>query len=436
MMAIYWLIIPYKSIKVGPRNIRYCAIADFAAEIKQADGDWKVAEIDGDRAIVRLRADDPIKNIVLSNSDVQITETDRPENYWTPTRISTISGKVMKVESLDDMAKYLLDDQKWGDLKKQAEELAAKYDKEGYQKISRGDWGLTAQLLVYLGRLGYGLNKVSTGTFPTTGVLDNFDRANAGNLGANWSILKDWSGSQDYGIISNTAYVDIVSNWSSVYYNPYTYGADSECFVTLSTVGSTGTDDLMTLYLRATSPGSTFDGYEIGYNVNTSPAKWYIWRVDNGSEVAIKGPTDQAISSGNKFGAEVIGNVITGYIYTGGAWSAVLSESDSNYSGVGNIGFYGTATVNYTDWRLDDFGGGTVIGGTPTLEQVSFRYRDDDDDEAHATWLDSQGTDITRAANLNTRLRFLLQAAGNPPAGQVQIEYNKVGDPDSEYRKI
>lgn len=373
---MFWLVVPFKWRTLGPHDIRYCAIADFAKEIRQADGDYKFAEIDDDKAIVRMRISDSLKSQILANSDVQTLETDRPQDYWTPTRISTITGETMPVKSLGDLNKYLLGEKEWSDLKYLAESLMVKSDIEGYQRIDRGDWKLTVQLLILLGRAGYGLNKISTGTFPTTSVLDNFDRANANNLGANWSTLYNWSGSTNYGIISNTCYNDLVSNYSSFYYNVSTYGADCEAFWTLSTKWAGTPSDIMSVHLRAKEPGANFDGYQVAVEMNSSPEDFTLYRDDNHVSTSIAGPIEQAFSAGDKLGGEIIGDSLTGYIYTGGAWSAVINDTDATYSLAGYIGFYGTGSD--VDWRIDDFGGGTVVaagGSTIPIYKKYYDYR-------------------------------------------------------------
>lgn len=65
------------------------------------------------------------------------------------------------------------------------------------------------------------------------------------------------------------------------------------------------------------------------------------------------------------------------------------------------------------------------LASSSTLQQEGYRFRDDDGDEDGATWLDSQDTDITRADDLNTRLRMLINATGDPATGQYQLEYRE-----------
>ncbi len=70
-------------------------------------------------------------------------------------------------------------------------------------------------------------------------------------------------------------------------------------------------------------------------------------------------------------------------------------------------------------------------------EQEGFRWRDDDADEDEAAWLELQDVNTTRAREENTRVRILTDtAAGDPPSEGLELEYRKVGDPDSEWRKV
>ena len=76
----------------------------------------------------------------------------------------------------------------------------------------------------------------------------------------------------------------------------------------------------------------------------------------------------------------------------------------------------------------------SVAAAGVTLEQEGFRARNDDGNEAAATWLADQDTNFTRAKNLNTRLRMLLNATGDPPANAYRIECRKQGVGD--FKKI
>ncbi len=62
-----------------------------------------------------------------------------------------------------------------------------------------------------------------------------------------------------------------------------------------------------------------------------------------------------------------------------------------------------------------------------SLEQEGFKWRNDDGTEITATDLAAQDANITRWRNVNTRLRMLINATGNPDPAQFRLEYRKKG---------
>jgi len=372
-MALGWFIAPYKWRSNGPRTFRHCAMDDFTSDIFAEDGDWTEAEIDDDKAIVLVRATNATLNRIALGSDVQFTKIDDPVPYWKPTRISSINGEEYENRDLADMTKYLFDDQAWGNLKALAETVANQ-SKQGYVKVAKGDWRITAQLLVLLGKAGYGLDKVSTGTFPTVStVLDNFDRADATTVGAGWTLLYSWTGAGDWGISSNRLYNPDTTTFAAYYFNASTYGPDTEVYVTLVTLPGSISDNC-DLFLRAQTPGTNFDAYSVSVSFNSSPFPWTVYEYTDHVGTAIGASATQAVAAGEKIGVEIIGRVITGYIYTGGTWSAVLTRTDTSspyYDSAGYIGLY-LPGINTTH-RWDDFSGGTVVAGGGGLVFVGKR---------------------------------------------------------------
>lgn len=68
-----------------------------------------------------------------------------------------------------------------------------------------------------------------------------------------------------------------------------------------------------------------------------------------------------------------------------------------------------------------------------TLDQKSFRFRLDDGGEASATWDGNQEANLTKEAG-NERLRFIVNASGDPAADAYQLEWSKVGE--DVWRKV
>lgn len=68
----------------------------------------------------------------------------------------------------------------------------------------------------------------------------------------------------------------------------------------------------------------------------------------------------------------------------------------------------------------------------PAYEQEGYRWRDDDGDEADATWLEAQDTDITALSEATTRLRVLIDSADDPGTVGFKLQY-RVADSSDEW---
>lgn len=200
--------------------------------------------------------------------------------------------------------------------------------------------------------------------FPTTGVLDAFDRADSASMGNDWagSIFGDPSGrivSNQYGPNSDSGnqYAGNIWRYSTAPNGPTTYGPDCEGYFTISAVGA-----------------SAEGGYEIliGADVTISPDCYSLFgnhgtgssnslnRYDNGSFTQLGASFTQRMASGDAVGVERIGSAITGYRKpSGGAWGSLASRTDSTYTAAGYIAV--EIQRSSTAHRFNDFGGGTVV---------------------------------------------------------------------------
>lgn len=113
-----------------------------------------------------------------------------------------------------------------------------------------------------------------------------------------------------------------------------------------------------------------------------------------------------------------------------------LSASDAGARNFGKTdpsgGFYLTDIDGTTRTGAWDVGADQADDGL--IEQEGYRFRDDDGSESAATWLASQDSNVTRATATNTRLRALLNATGNPPSQQYQLEFKKSSD--TTYKRV
>jgi hypothetical protein len=195
--------------------------------------------------------------------------------------------------------------------------------------------------------------------FPETSILDDFNRSNEGP-----PLSSDWSptghDSNGWKVVSNVAQPDTSSGSHGEYYNVSTHGADCEAYATYG-----GGFAKNGLYARLVNIGAgTTDGYVIEFDSAAGNIK--IERVDDGARTLLGSSISQTITGGDKLGIKIVGSTITAYMDDGGAgWASYGSRTDSTYSAAGNLGIRNYNASN----TFDDFGGGTLAGGT-TYEQA------------------------------------------------------------------
>ena len=179
--------------------------------------------------------------------------------------------------------------------------------------------------------------------FPTTGILDNFNRANEGPPpSASWTNVEN-----GLEVNSNTCKGDAnnLGNWSN--WNVETFGPDCECYITLTNQSAEN------LYARLTSVNTWDDGYSVTVFQN----EVQIYRLDDGGRTQLGATIAQTSVSGDKLGMEIIGSSVTAYYDDGGAgWGSIGVRSDGAYSNAGYLG----VRVFDNDREFDDFGGGTI----------------------------------------------------------------------------
>jgi len=208
--------------------------------------------------------------------------------------------------------------------------------------------------------------------FPSTGVLDAFTRTDAADLGSGWSANPFNNGATSPRVSSNQAVGQSATfAFDLVWWNAGTVGPDTEVFVSLPTIGTSGAGSEAYLIARVQSPSSsssTGDGYWMEWLGN---ATLRFKRLDNGVATVLgASQTLGALSNGDGLGFEVVGSTLQAYKRVAGVWSAHgSSRSDTTYTAAGYIGFGG-----YEDTRtqaFDDFSGGTVIVPSPYSPPVA-----------------------------------------------------------------
>ena len=200
--------------------------------------------------------------------------------------------------------------------------------------------------------------------FPHTGVLDTFNRADSGSLGANWTRLNPGGAggytSTQVGISGNAAYDPDTAgaNKASAAWTAATYAANQEAFCTIAVVPG----DAFGVCLRCKNVNGIACKY---YFVQTTAPTWGINRVDSFSSSTLLTTGATTVANGDKFGGRVYDSganvVIEIWKLVSGTWTMIGTVTDSSASkitGTGNVGFIVGNANGSSVGRIDDFGGG------------------------------------------------------------------------------
>jgi hypothetical protein len=195
--------------------------------------------------------------------------------------------------------------------------------------------------------------------FPTTSILDNFNRANEDltTPWLNWPLVND-----NLHVISNEVGVPTSISQGNLY--GISHGPDVEYYITIRALPPEGGG--FSLTWRQSTTTSTDTRYFLDVNrvaganndtLNFGKAIAGSYTTDIGG--AINLGLDLAI--GDAIGIEMIGSGLTVYHKpSAGSWTSVGTRSDSSITSAG----YGGIFMNQLDNKLDDFGGGTFASNT------------------------------------------------------------------------
>jgi hypothetical protein len=194
--------------------------------------------------------------------------------------------------------------------------------------------------------------------FPSTSVLDTFNRANGG-LGANWGGY-----SSAFSIVSNQA--DVVASGYDTYtfWSATSFGGDQEAYFTFSQVDADAPEQ--SILLKSQNSSSYGNGViEILYDANADIVQVWTYHptggwVQRGANIPV------VFANGDQFGARALASGSV-EVYKNGALLATRSITGwALYAGGGYIGVW---FADSADARFDNFGGGNVSASatnTPT----------------------------------------------------------------------
>jgi hypothetical protein len=186
-------------------------------------------------------------------------------------------------------------------------------------------------------------------TFPTTGVLDSFNRAN-GKVGGSWEGLTD---SSFYKLASNKLDVQL---GGPLVWKPASFGASQEAFVTLSTIDSKSLS--MGLLLKVqTGSIPNGGGISVVYDAKAKVVRVSALRLERNGAWTLYPNQAATFANGDVLGTRAKANGAV-EIYKNGTLiaSVTLNAADQAFFNAkgGKIGIWTVAASNAI---LDDFGG-------------------------------------------------------------------------------
>ena len=206
---------------------------------------------------------------------------------------------------------------------------------------------------------------------PTTQVstaTDNFTRANAGTLGANWTAINSISSLQ---IVSNTAESNTTSAYNGNFYSAITFPNDQWSQCTISSIVSGGTPIALCV-VRVQAAAESFYYLQISGDGTTSCT---IGKFAAGTKTDLTSsctPPHHPLIAGDQLTLTVVGSTLTGYLNG----FKILQVADTTYTSgsPGVVQYPGGLVTNitYSGWSGGsmDCANGVVTSVVPGLPIV------------------------------------------------------------------
>lgn len=201
-------------------------------------------------------------------------------------------------------------------------------------------------------------------SFPTTSILDNFNRADTTDITGSLSWVTDPFFLTPLGISGNRCANYGGGPQGVLWNNTYT---DAEAYITLIDVFYDNNN------VAVGARYVTDNGYFLYFSNGNGTQTLGFYKHVSGTASQIGTNISVSLVSGDKIGLSVIGTTLTAYTYTSGAWSSVGTQTDSTHSSGGALWLFANERASVTD--LDDFGGGTVVAAATIFKRRSMGQR-------------------------------------------------------------
>ena len=203
--------------------------------------------------------------------------------------------------------------------------------------------------------LSFTVNSVATGaSFPRTGILDNFNRADEDPLNNG-----HWNGQVytiDIPLRLYSSAADPHGGLADSYWSSSKFGPDSEAYTTVTTKPS-NTYCIGVICKIANPNSSSFNAYWGEYCTQVGTDTWHIDKFTNNANSALSmSGSDVELNAGDSIGLECTPGSQKLKRKSGGVWTDVKTSTDTSYDNVS--GYIGLHIEN--TGVADDFGGGTI----------------------------------------------------------------------------
>ncbi len=182
-------------------------------------------------------------------------------------------------------------------------------------------------------------------SFPATGILDSFDRGN-GTIGAKWS-----ADSSEFTIAGAQLKT---STEGMILWNPTSFRADQEAYVTFANIVPSSTD--MDLVLKSQKTNSKASRLEVTYNPALKIARVLTYKPGKGN-VQYGADIPVTLVNGDVFGARATSDGQV-YVYKNG--SLLASRDAAAWADHSKGGYVGLLSLSGAGSIFDNFGGGTL----------------------------------------------------------------------------
>ena len=188
-------------------------------------------------------------------------------------------------------------------------------------------------------------------------LIDDFNRADSGNLGGNWTldpIGVTWNSLDTW---LNHCRADQATAFGGNYYNAQSFGPDCDVSCDINAMPTTGQIRIMCRLENAGLPTAT------GYELEIDPSNAYLVRLNSDGSRTTLEVYGSAFAAGNKMKLEAIGTAIKAYRDSGAGFVQIMSQTDATHAGSGSSKV-AVLMVNDLDGVVDNFNA-TTIGAPP-----------------------------------------------------------------------